>query len=94
MTLPGGFRLPVILIVETHTQYRTDGFEIEPEQNQLEEFSRSYLKSQMLAGSILSQSHSLIREDGLFVLTGRYGCREMIGQFRKEEIIKPDGTND
>ena len=94
MTLPGGFQLPVILVKETWVLYDTKEVSAEPRQEQMEAFSRDYLKSQMIAGTILTQSHELVQEDGRIILTGRYACQEMIGQFRKEEIVKPDGTND
>lgn len=94
MTLPGGFHLPVILVKETWLQYDTEDVFTEPQQEQLENFSRKYLKCQMIAGSILTESYEISQTEEMIVLTGHYACREMIGQFRKEEIIKPDGTND
>ena len=94
MTLPGGFQLPVILVKETWVTYRSDEIQVQPQQNQLEDFSRDYLKSQMVAGTILTEDYSLLQEEGQIILSGRYACQEMIGQFRKEEIIKPNGTND
>lgn len=93
MTLPGGFQLPVILVKETWVLYDTeDGF-AEPQENQLEEFSRCYLKQQMIAGTILTENCQITPEEGQYILSGHYACQEMIGQFRKEEIITPDGTN-
>ena len=94
MTLPGGFQLPVILVKETWVQYATDAVTVEPASGHMENFGQTYLTSQMVAGTILSKSHELVQEQGRFILTGHYACQEMIGQFRKEEIIKPNGTND
>ena len=94
MTLPGGFQLPVILVKEIWVTYAEDETQVQPQENQLEYFCRDYLKSQMVAGTILTESYSLLQDEGQIILTGRYACHEMIGQFRKEEIIKPNGTND
>ena len=94
VTLPGGFQLPVILVKETWLQYATEEAFVQPRDGQLEDYSRLYLKKQMVAGTILTENMELVQEQGQFILTGQYACQEMIGQFRKEEIIKPDGTND
>lgn len=94
MTLPGGFQLPVILVKETWVQYATDEGFAQPNPEKLEFFSREYLKHQMIAGTILTENWEFSEDVGQIILTGRYACQEMIGQFRKEEIIKPDGTND
>jgi hypothetical protein len=48
----------------------------------------------MVAGTILTENWELSEDEGQIILTGRFACQEMIGQFRKEEIVKPDGTND
>ena len=94
MTLPGGFQLPVILVKETWVHYETEDTFAQPEQAKLEAFSREYLKHQMVAGTILTENWELSEDEGQIILTGRFACQEMIGQFRKEEIVKPDGTND
>ena len=94
MTLPGGFQLPVILVKETWVHYETEDTFAQPEQAKLKAFSREYLKQQMVAGTILTENWELSEDEGQIILTGQFACQEMIGQFRKEEIVKPDGTND
>ena len=94
MTLPGGFQLPVCLVTETWTYYDCQGVLEEPDSGMLADFAHSYLRGSMVAGKILSAEENICRQDDLWILTGQYACEEMIGQFRNEEIVKPDGTND
>ena len=87
LTLPGGFRLPVIWITEVYT-YRTES-QIQIEEPSLSVFAQNYLRQQMISGAILTHRENLVSQDGVFLLQGRYICTEMIGRIRNEEIIKP-----
>jgi hypothetical protein len=60
---------------------------------ELSEFAGSYLRLRMIAGVILSREEQLQEED-VFLLTGRYACREMIGRERIEEIGEYNGKTD
>ena len=95
VTLPGGFRLPAALCVETYTLWDTDRSEID--QNHaaalLRSFARQYLQSQMIAGSIVTPSEQIKKSDGLLVLRGSYICEEMIGREQPEQIGVTDGKN-
>ncbi|MGM9602647.1 MAG: sporulation protein YqfD [Faecousia sp.] len=88
LTLPGGFVLPFGIQVETCVYYRPDYACIAPEQAQpmMESQARAYLVDSMISGQILSQAESFSEEDGVYRLTGRYVCREMVGRIQYEEI--------
>lgn len=94
LTLPGGFQLPVVLVKETIVQYETENGTIQANEAWVEKYAGDYLLGQMVAGRILSAETEIVYIEHSIVFRGRYACYEMIGQFHKEEIIKPDGTND
>lgn len=91
VTLPGGFQLPIAIVTETWIEYEksTPTVTTEENSNTLSEFADSYLRGQMVAGKILSKDQKFLQQDGAFWLEGEYGCLEMIGRERNEEIIKP-----
>jgi len=99
LTLPGGFELPVSLIVETETD-RDLQAAIVPKEDAWEfmfRFSQHHLTEQMLAGTITDQRLVMEQEDGVYRMTGCYACEEMVGR-RQEELIgeyhgKSDGAN-
>ena len=93
LTLPGGFQLPVLLVKETILQYAVQERVYEPAAGQLGKVAEEYLLGQMLAGSISQSATEQTQLMDAVILEGKYACHEMIGQFRKEEIVKPDGTN-
>ena len=84
ITLPGGYVLPIALAVETLTEWELA--ESEVSKPDLSGFARTYLRSQMVAGQILSESVESGSEDGVFCLTADYVCREMIGRVQREQI--------
>ena len=88
VTLPGGYTLPVTLIVETITDYETAGYRQTSQnmQKHMETFSEDYVCKQMLAGSVLQSEHSFTRNRNLFILTSQYLCREELGRRRQERI--------
>ncbi len=88
LTLPGGFQLPFGIKVETFVYYRPDSVCIPEEQASqlMEHQARQYLVSGMISGKILSQKQIFSAYDGLYCLTGRYVCREMIGRIQYEKI--------
>ena len=95
LTLPGGFQLPLTLVVE-HSKY----FEEETVTTQIRDVSslamdtaKEYLLDQMIGGQILSSNCRQEDADGLLLLRGEYQCMEMIGRIRSEEIIQKHGEN-
>ncbi len=88
VTLPGGFRLPLGIGVETLQHYATSEGELAPEEAEplLTEFAVRTVSAQMVAGSLDTASAELSREEGLYRLEGSYACREMIGRVQREQI--------
>ncbi len=91
LTLPGGFVLPVSIVVETWTAY---AFSDDPLELDLSRASRQYLLHIMCAGTILHAKERMEERDGLRILYGNYSCHEMIGITRLEESIPDHGKND
>ena len=92
MQLPGGFSIPVCLVTEYISCYQTESFS-RKNFGWLEEFSDSYLKSQMSAGQIIDADKSLSSSEALTYLYGLYECTEMIGQRIFEEKIDTYGVS-
>ena len=86
LTLPGDFCLPVSLIRETLYDYDTTSYVLH-ETNWLQDASKDYLLSQMVAGQILDESIVIDSTDNAGILYGTYACLEMIGQVKHEEIL-------
>lgn len=90
LTLPGGFRLPVAIVLE-RTVCRSfsepDG-SWQPDIHRLEEFTEAYLRSVMVSGEILSRDYGSVDQQGCVVLEGKYSCLEMIGKLQDEEIVR------
>lgn len=93
VTLPGGFRLPAALCVETQLRYDTTMQRLSAQQAQaaLSDFAQRYLHQQMLAGQIQSSRCQLRRISGGYQLEGAYRCLEMIGRLRQEQIGADNG---
>ena len=91
LTLPGGFVLPVSIVVETWVSY--DFLEKTVELD-LSFASRQYLVNSMCAGRILLSKEEMDQREGLLILNGNYSCYEMIGTTRPEESIRNHGEND
>lgn len=93
LTLPGGWELPIALVVE-----RYDLTEVVPAQRTdcegvLEDTVRRSLLRDMVAGEILSARTETSQDGGCWVLDGSYECREMIGRLRQGVYLEGD-TND
>lgn len=93
VTLPGGFRLPLALCLETFPQYEFEEVSLLPEQAReaLSAYSADYLREQMVAGSILQTVQTFTEDDGVYRMTGRYVCQEMIGRVQREQIGETNG---
>lgn len=96
VTLPGGFVLPVAIVTEVWTYRQTNDAVLQEDAAEytLSSFAERYLSSQMVAGRITDVHESLSAEDGVFTLTGKYACLEMIGIVQNEEMIVPNGKRD
>jgi hypothetical protein len=91
MTLPGGFVLPIKLLIQTEIPCLWLEAPLEPAavEELLEERTSMYLTSQMVAGQILSVKASATD----YQYDAEYICREMIGRWVHEEIIQDYGEN-
>jgi len=96
VTLPGGFRLPICMIMEI-CQFR-DGCIVSAAGKDMafagKTFAEAYLDKQMIAGEVLSDQIQIIHEDKACRIYGRYQCLEMIGRVQNEEILPSYGEND
>lgn len=95
ITLPGKFRLPIALCVETYYFCQTETHERSQEDTEtgLKAFAEEYLLQHMVAGKILSGVQTVGSEAGLYRLLGEYACVEMIGTARQEQIGDTNGEN-
>lgn len=97
LTLPGGFRLPVALCVDTYQFYDLAAGGSSVTASDLKAFASQYLKSQMTAGQIGRGNQRFARIGDVFQLHGSYLCVEAIGKVRPEQIgeanVKTNGEN-
>ncbi len=96
LTLPGGFQLPVALVVQTWITHGGTVSDVSAESDALylRDFAKEYLISQMVGGAIINESRCDEYIDGTWSLSGEYLCLEMIGQAQSEEIIGNNGKTD
>lgn len=94
LKLPGGFSLPVMLVVQDVIYYNTEPVVLEQEDCiWLSDYADNYLKSNMVAGEILTSAHQLSADGQCAVFIGTYHCREMIAQFLDRESNSHYGEN-
>lgn len=98
LRLPGGFALPVTLVKVTYLYYETDtAFDEQSVYHWHTEKIDSYLRSQMVSGQILQRDITYNQTSEVCELNCEYACLEMIGVYRREEMITPyeqgNGTN-
>ncbi len=96
LTLPGGFQLPVSLIVEEYRfyDYNEQYTSASAGDVRLRAYAEDYLSQQMLSGTVLSKRVTVDQTQDLYVLNAQYTCRELIGKVQSEEIIGNHGEND
>ena len=96
ITLPGGFRLPVCLTVETLTQRRFSPEHLPSEtlEQAMKDHSRRTVLGNTVAGQILQEEHTLSEMEDGYVLSSRFLCEEMIGRVITEEIGDTNGKTD
>ena len=88
ITLPGGFRLPLALAVESFslTAYQQREIPQLEAETLLRSFGEASLKQNMIAGSVLKAEYRFEPEAGILVMAGEYRCRELIGVMRRLQI--------
>ena len=95
ITLPGGFRLPISLCIESFFLF--DSREEELQKMEVEmplyHFVSRYLKKHMIAGEIQSGMKTVRKANGIYILDGCFICTEMIGREQQEQIGEANGKN-
>ena len=88
VTLPGGFRLPITICIDCYERcgLETSRLNQDDATSQLESFARQYLKAQMVAGNIQSETYMVNDDCNSIRLLGSYTCTEMIGKEIPEQI--------
>jgi len=95
VTLPGGFLLPVAICIESFPEYICTSGRINPDDcyRLLSDSAQSYLKQQMVGGTILEAAERLVPKNGANMLSGQYVCQEIISRVRQEQIGEINGEN-
>ena len=88
LCLPGGFCLPVTLAAEelTVSDLWEETLPAEEAQAQLQSFAKNTLLAAMLGGTLQKSTETLSRDQGAYLLTGFYSCREVISRPKWEQI--------
>ena len=86
LTLPGRFRLPVSLRVETYETRESTLVKLTDAEASalLEAFAARYLPQQMIAGRIQQTQQTIQRNGDIYRLRGGYLCQEMLGREKRE----------
>lgn len=86
LTLPGQFRLPFSLRVETYEIRESTSAKLTVTEASalLEAFAARYLPQQMIAGRIQQTRQTIQRNGGIYRLRGGYLCQEMLGREKRE----------
>ncbi len=93
MTLPGGFQMPVGVIVEQFISYDTETAAAENPEPVLRDFAKTYLQQKMTAGKIEHSAEVFTELADAYRLDGSYSCYEMLGISRIEENLNRYGKN-
>lgn len=96
LRLPGGFSLPVSLVVETVQLYEEAPWEAPEEtaQEALSAYAKAAVSHDMIAGEVLQELPSFSQEQGVFRVDVTYACREMIARQRVIDLFEGEVTND
>ncbi len=90
LTLPDGFVLPIALVKQTITYYKTESRQA-ADMSYLSVYAEEYLRSQMIAGTVLHKEEESESSEGVYTYTGVYNCLEIVGCVKNEELIKKNG---
>lgn len=96
VTLPGGFRLPLGIYVETWIGYTVTSVPASSEaaSSSLCSFARRDVSARMLAGEILCGEEAIEQNGETYILNVNYTCREMIARQRTLYLFEGERTND
>lgn len=96
LTLPGGYTLPLALVVETGHCYESSQVQIpsgEAEQV-LSDFGIHAVLDDMVAGQILNSSLDYEDQGDTYAVNAVYSCQEMISRQWKVKLFEGENTND
>ncbi len=90
ITLPGGFSLPLALVMQRNVYYDTDVVQmnISEEPKIIRDLLDCEIRNNMLAGKILQSDYSTEKTSDSINVYGSYKCFEMIGKIRQEEFLQ------
>lgn len=94
--LPGGWQLPVSLVIDTYTKSQWDPTEYPrwTAEEALLKGIRRQISDHAVAAEIRNEQLALAQEDALFRMEGKIGCREMIGRTTEGVYLEDDTNND
>lgn len=96
-TLPGDYQFPLILETAVYKEFTLESEQRTKQaaEQQLAAYSEAYVRSQTVAGILLSRTDTLTEKDGCFRLDASISCEEMIARERAGEWNKEvtDGTD-
>ena len=93
-TLPGDFKLPILLVTEHITRYALEPICLsEQDCKWLDAHLNNYLNNEMVAGSILSAATVSKTTNDACYISGSYNCREMIADCEFEGMTNNHGKN-
>ncbi len=87
MTLPGGFQLPVGIVIEQYVFYETQAGATDTAESFLQAYAKKHLQQQMTAGRIEHAGEVFTQMEDVCRLDGVYGCYESLGITRMEENL-------
>lgn len=88
LTLPGGFTLPVSLLVCEYACYETSFSAAVTKQRSLLQFAENYILTQMVSGRVVSAVHFTPEDGPDNMLQAEFSCIEMIGKVQQEIPVK------
>ena len=96
LTLPGGFRLPIALAVDTFICCETvaSAWPAQYMGAALKAHTQKTVLEQTIAGSILREEHTITQNQSTVCISSRFLCSEMIGRGMTEEIGDTHGKTD
>jgi len=94
--LPGGYKLPLGIAIETGIRYQFQKTERELQnlKSSILSYGKTYLENLMVAGNIVNSNEKFVSSDGLIHLFGDFICIEMIGRVQRVQIGEENGEND
>lgn len=89
ITLPGGFVLPITLVIETVQSYEnTESVSSdETAKENLDQYLRTYINQRMVGGVILTETTEFTIQQAVGYMSGKYACLEMIGVEKAERKL-------